>query len=129
MSLFPSNHKFYGFMDVMAWKNLREVVATLRFTPVAKTAVRIDYHQFSLFSNQDAWYRANGVATVRPLNAAAQSASRQAGSELDLTLTWTPRTWAAIDAGYARFFAGNYLGATGAKSDADFVYLQTTLKM
>jgi hypothetical protein len=129
MSLFPSNHKFYGFMDVMAWKNLREVVATLRFAPVAKTAVRIDYHQFALFSNQDAWYRANGVATVRPLNAAAQSASRQAGAELDLTLTWSPRPWAVIDAGYARFFAGHYLGATGAKSDADFFYLQTTLKL
>ena len=129
MNLFPSNHKFYGFIDAFAWKNLREFVATVRFTPLPKTAVRIDYHRFSLYSSQDAWYRANGVATVRPLNAAAQSAPSHAGDELDLTASWTPRQWVAIDAGYAKFFAGSYLGATGAASDANFFYLQATLKL
>jgi len=128
MNLFPSNHKFYGFMDVFAWKNLREFVATARFTPLAKTVVRLDYHRFSLYSSQDAWYRANGVATVRPLTAAAQSAPRHAGDEVDLTVTWTPRPWAAVDVGYSKFNAGSYLQATGARSDADFFYLQTTLK-
>ena len=129
MNLFPSNHKFYGFMDVFAWKNLREAVATVRFNPCAKTTVRIDYHTFDLYSNQDAWYRANGVATVRPLTVAAQSAPTHAGNELDLTATWTPRPWATIDVGYAKFFAGSYLGATGAKSDASFFYVQTTFKL
>ena len=96
--------------------------------PLAKTVVRLDYHRFSLYSSQDAWYRANGVATVRPLNAAAQSAPRHAGDEVDLTVTWTPRPWAAVDVGYSKFNAGSYLQATGARSDADFFYLQTTLK-
>jgi len=129
MNLFPSNHKFYGFMDAFAWKNLREAVATARFAPWAKTSVRVDYHRFSLYSSQDAWYRANAVATVRPLNAAAQGAPRRAGDELDLTFTWTPRPWIALDTGYAHFAAGPYLRATGAASNADFFYFQTTLKL
>jgi hypothetical protein len=129
MNLFPSNHKFYGFMDAFAWKNLREFVATARFTPLPQTVVRIDYHRFSLYSTQDAWYRANGVATVRPLNAAAQAAPSRAGDELDFTATWTPRPWAAIDLGYSRFSAGAYLQATGARSNAYFLYLQTTLRL
>jgi hypothetical protein len=128
MILFPSNHKWYGFMDVFAWKNLREAVATLRFNPVPTVAARVDYHVFSLYSTQDAWYRANGVATVRPLSLAAQSAPHKAGDELDATLTWTPKPWATVDLGWSRFFAGPYLGATGARSDANFVYAQTTLK-
>jgi hypothetical protein len=129
MNLFPSNHKqFYSLMDVFAWKNIREVTATLRFTPLPKTVVRIDYHRLSLYSSQDAWYRANAVATVRPLNAAAQSAPRRAGDALDLTATWTPQSWAVIDAGYSHFYASSYLGATGTKSDADFLYIQTTFK-
>ncbi|MGH2927241.1 MAG: alginate export family protein, partial [Solirubrobacteraceae bacterium] len=33
MTLFPSGHKWYGFMDVISWKNLREAVATVRFNP------------------------------------------------------------------------------------------------
>jgi hypothetical protein len=129
MTLFPSGHKWYGFMDVIGWKNLREMVATLRFTPLPKTAVRVDYHWFSLYTAQDAWYRKNGVATVRPLNAAAQNAPTGLGGELDLTFTWTPRPWAAFDVGYSEFFAGTYLGATGARSNASFFYFQTTLKM
>lgn len=129
MNLFPSNHKFYGFMDAFAWKNLREFVATVRFSPVPKTVVRLDYHRFSLYSEQDAWYRANGVSTVRALNAAAQNAPRHAGDELDVTATWTPSARATLDFGWAHFFAGPYLGATGAESDADFVYVQTTLKL
>ncbi|HKB57399.1 MAG TPA: alginate export family protein [Lacunisphaera sp.] len=130
MNLFPSNHKqFYSLMDVFAWKNIREVTVTLRFTPLPKTVVRIDYHRLSLYSSQDAWYRANAVATVRPLNAAAQSAPRRAGDALDLTATWTPRPWAVIDAGCSHFYAGSYLLATGAKSDANFVYIQTTFKL
>jgi hypothetical protein len=129
MTMFPSAHKWYGFMDVIGWKNMREFVATARFVPVAKTSVRVDYHWFSLFSAQDAWYRKNGVATVRPLNPAAQSAPTGIGDELDLTFIWTPRPWATVDLGWSRFFAGAYLGATGAQSDADFFYLQTTFKM
>lgn len=128
MNLFPSNHKFYGFMDVFAWKNLREVVATLRFTPAPKTTARIDYHHFSLYTSQDAWYRANGVATVRPLNAAAQRAPTSAGQEIDVTVTWTPRPWVTVDTGWSHFFAGSYLRATGAGNGADFIYVQTTLK-
>ena len=130
MNLFPSNHKqFYSLMDVVAWKNIREVTGTLRFTPLPKTVVRIDYHQLSLYSSQDAWYRANAVATVRPLNAAAQSGPRRAGDALDLTATWTPRPWVVIDVGGSHFYASSYLLATGAKSDANFVYIQTTFKL
>lgn len=128
MNLFPSNHKFYGFMDAFSWKNVAEWVATIRFAPLPKTVVRLDYHDFALFTTADAWYRANGVATVRPLNAAAQRASRDAGTEGDITVTWTPRPWAAFDLGWSHFWAGAYLQATGARSDARFLYVQTTLK-
>jgi len=129
MSLFPSTLKqYYSLMDVFAWKNLEEWTATARFSPLPKTTVRVDFHGFSLFTASDAWYRANGVATVRPLNAAAQHASRDAGTEFDVTYNWTPRPWAAFDLGWSRFNAGAYLKATGANSDADFYYVQTTLK-
>jgi hypothetical protein len=129
MNLFPSTHKqYYSLIDLFSWKNLREVTVTVRVSPLPKTTVRLDYHDVSLYSSQDAWYRANAVATVRPLNAAAQGAPNLAGEEFDLTVAWTPRPWIALDAGWGRFSAGPYLRATGASSDANFVYAQTTLK-
>ncbi len=91
--------------------------------------MRLDHHWFSLYTSQDAWYRANAVATVRPLNAAAQSAPRRTGDELDFTVSWAPRAWAALEAGWSHFSAGPYLRATGAGSGADFVYIQSSLKL
>ena len=62
-------------------------------------------------------------------NAAAQGAPRHAGDELDFTVGWTPRAWATVEAGWSHFSAGPYLRATGAASGADFVYIQTSLKL
>ena len=129
MNLFPSNHRKYGLMDVFAWKNLREAVASARVTPLPAISVRLDHHWFSLYTSQDAWYRANAVATVRPLNAAAQGAPRRAGDELDFTVSWVPDARAAVEAGWSHFAAGPYLRATGAASDADFVFIQTSFKL
>ena len=129
MDLFPSTHKMaYSQIDLFSWKNLRELTATARFSPLPKTTVRLDYHDVSLYSAQDSWYRANGVATVRPLTVAAQTAPRTTGNEVDLTVTWAPRPWVTLDAGWSRFSAGSYLRATGAGSDATFTYVQTALK-
>ena len=55
-------------------------------------------------------------------------ASSYAGSEVDLTLTYAPEKWLGFMAGYSHFFAGSYLSDTGASSDADFAYVQMTIK-
>lgn len=128
MNILPSNHNAYGLMDVFSWKNMRESTASIRLAPTPAVTLRVDYHWFSLYSAQDAWYRANAIATVRPLNAAAQGAPARAGQELDIIVTWAPRPWLALDAGWAHFYSGPYLGATGAQSDASFFYAQTSFK-
>lgn len=134
LNLLPTNHKFYGYMDLFAWKNLHNLAGQLRFTPYQdpKTTwrnlwVQLDYHAFWLYTNEDAWYRANGITTVRPVNAAARNADRFVGTELDLTVGYAPAKWLRLLAGYSRFFRGNYLQDTGADDDADFGYLQATV--
>jgi hypothetical protein len=139
LNLFPTNHKFYGYMDVFAWKNMHNVAGTFRFKLFqdAKRAghnliVQLDGHGFWLFTNDDAWYRANAVTVVRPLNATSRAANQFVGTEFDLTLNYnTPWKWMKWQAGYSHFFAGSYVHQTAAgangKSDADFGYVQTTL--
>ncbi|HVR75057.1 MAG TPA: alginate export family protein, partial [Planctomycetota bacterium] len=135
MNLFPTNHKFYGYMDVFAWKNLHNPAVQLKCTPWQDSLqpyrllfVQLDYHLFWLYTNEDAWYRANGVTAVRPLNAAARSADRFAGSEIDLTIGYNPTKWLKLLGGYSHFFAGDYLKDTGRSDDADFVYVQSILQ-
>ena len=126
-NLFPTNHKFYGYADFFSWQNIHDAAISLKAQPVKKVTTQLDYHAFWLANTDDSWYRANGVATVRPLTPAARAADNYVGSEIDFTVTWNVRKEVAIQAGYSHFFAGSYLGETGAQDDADFGYLQATV--
>jgi hypothetical protein len=118
-------------MDLFAWKNIHDPSLGLRVTPTKSLWLQLDGHAFWLYSTDDAWYRANGVTQVRPVNAAARAADPFAGSELDLTVGYSPLKWLKFLAGYSHFFAGQYLTdtktATAGDSDANFGYLQMTM--
>ena len=126
-NLFPTNHKYYGQMDVFSWQNMHDLEVSLKFSPVKKVNVKAEYHAFWLASTDDVWYRANGATAVRPLTPAARAASNYAGSEVDLTVTYAATKWLTFEAGYSHFFAGDYLADTGASDDADFGYVQATV--
>ncbi len=119
-NLFPTNHKFYGYMDVFAWQNIHNAAVSLSAAPSKKLKAQLDYHLFWIADTGDGWYRANGSTLVRPINNMADSF---AGSELDLTLIYKYCKNLTLQAGYSHFFAGDYLNATGASDDADFGYV------
>lgn len=126
-NLFPTNHKFYGQMDVFSWQNMKNLEVSFKCSPTKKLTAKAEFHAFWLADTNDSWYRANGIATVRPLTPAARAASDFAGFEADATLTYAVSKNVSIEGGYSHFFAGDYLSDTGASDDADFVYLQTTI--
>jgi len=143
LNLFPTNHKFYGYMDVLSWKNMKNVAATVRFKPLArldsslkKSILRLDYHWFWLKTNQDLWYRANAITPVATPAAAIRSAlPRDLGREFDLTWTWSPSPPYEILLGYSYFWTGDYLPAAratgsvlGRGDNARFAYAQFVVK-
>jgi hypothetical protein len=126
-NLFPTNHKFYGQMDVFSWQNMHDLEVAVKFNPAKKVTVKAEYHAFWLATTDDVWYRANGTTAVRPLTPAARNASNYAGSEVDLTVNYAATKWLTVEAGYSHFFAGDYLADTGASDDADFGYVQAII--
>ena len=126
-NLFPTNHKFYGIMDVFAWQNLHNAMLSFKVTPVKNVTAQVDYNAFWLADTNDTWYRANGITAVRPLNARSRAASDYVGSEVDLIVTWNATKNLQVQGGYSHFFAGDYLKGTGFHSDADFGYVQATI--
>ncbi len=122
-NLFPTNHKFYGYMDFFSWQNLHNPALSFSVAPSKNLTLRADGHLFWAAETSDAWYRANGTTAVRPVNSGADSYE---GAEIDLTALWKPKKWLTVQAGYSHFFAGDYLKATGASDDADFVYTSVT---
>ncbi len=126
-NLFPTNHKFYGIMDVFAWQNLHNAMLSFKVTPMKNVTAQVDYNAFWLADTNDVWYRANGLTAVRPLNATSRKASDYCGSEVDFIVTWNACKYVQVQGGYSHFFAGDYLKSTGFHSDADFGYVQATI--
>jgi hypothetical protein len=127
-NLYPTNHLFYGYMDTTGWINMHNPQLNLSFSPTPKLKVMLDYHLYWNATNSDAWYRVNGVTTVRPLNAAATGASSSfRGQEIDLTAIYKLHPHVGLMAGYSYFIAGDYLQATGASDDAHFGYVQVQI--
>jgi len=125
-NLFPTNHKFYGIMDLTAWQNMHQAVAELKVQPVKQVTAQLDYRAFFIASNDDFWYRANGTTAVRPLTPAARDAGQFEGSQIEFITTWNVCKYFQLQGGYAHFFAGDYLKDTGPHDDADFGYVQAT---
>lgn len=143
LNLFHTNHKFYGYMDVMGWKNMKNAAATLRLKPLVfldsslkKSILRLDYHLLWLKTTQDLWYRANAITAVAtPAVGIRSTLPNDVGQEFDLTWSWAPSPPYEILLGYSHFFAGDYLPAArasgttlGRGDNASFFYLQTVFK-
>lgn len=131
-NLYPTNHKFFGYMDLFAWKNIHNPRATLNLTPHKNVGVQLDYHLFWLADSEDFWYRANQAPVGVPARRDATGNSGDfVGSEIDLTVNWNVCKYAKVQGGYSHFFHGDFVTETEAgnngNNDADFVYVQTTL--
>ena len=131
VNLFPTNHKFYGYMDFFSWQNMRNPHVTGSIAPAQGATITLDYHAFWLATTSDFFYQVNG----QPRNTGGYGISPQAGSfvgqELDLVATYAFKTYGSIQAGYGHFFVGDYvnysLSAPGrGATDANFVYAQAT---
>ncbi len=123
-NLFPTNHNFYGYMAAFAWQNIHNPAVSFSVQPTKTVKLQLDYHAFWLADTSDAWYRANGVTQVRPING---NADDFVGTELDLTAGWKVCKNVTLLAGYSHFFTGDTAKATGAADDADFAYVQSTI--
>ncbi len=125
-NLFPSNHKFYGYMDLFSWQNLHNPMIGLQLSPMKNVTAELDYHGFWLADTKDTWYRSTGAA-VRPVAPAGQHVSSFVGTELDFVLNWKVNKHLTLGAGYCHFFTGDYVSSTGPSDAANLGYLTATI--
>ena len=139
-NLFPTNHLFYGYMDLSSLQNLHDVRLAYTVKPTVTSTIALEGHSHFLSRTTDFWYNVAGV----PRNVATAavgsggsyrinpSYSKHVGEELDLVGAWTFRPYAQIEAGACRYFRGDYikqsLAAVGSK-DASYFYVQLTLNL
>jgi hypothetical protein len=138
-NLFPTNHKFYGYMDMVSLQNIHDVRGIIQLKPHPQVSVALEGHGFWLANTQDSFYSVSGVA--RGGTAATPGGTgygvnpgygSYVGSEIDLIAGWAVTRYAQLEAGLGHFFVGDYIKqslsspAFGSK-DANYLYLQFNL--
>ncbi len=137
-NLFPTNHKLYGFMDLVSLQNIHDLRVTSSIKPLARLTLTADYHAFWLASTSDNFYtvagaRRGGITTTPGTGYGINPGyGSYVGSEVDLTAAFALKPWATLQAGYGHFFVGDYVKQSLAapavgSQDANWIYAQLNL--
>lgn len=117
--LFPLGHRYLGFADQISRRNIVAAHAGVSVKPVDRLTVSATAHRFRLAERSDAYYNLPGGILVP-----AGSASKDVGTELDLTLAAKLDRHADFLIGYSRFLVDDVIEDSAATSnDLDFFYL------
>lgn len=130
-NLFPTNHKHYGIMDLVGWRNIHDVRLNLTVKPIKKLTVAVDYHMFWLADTHDFFYPQGGSGRNGLGYGRNSSYDSYLGSEVDIDVNYPITPWLAFRGGYGHFFTGSYIDSSkasrGGSTDSDWVYIQGTL--
>lgn len=139
-NLFPTNHLFYGYMDLSSLQNLHDIRLAYTVKPTPTTSVALEGQLHYLAKTTDFWYNVAGVPrnfTGAPVGSGGgyrinPSYSHEIGQEIDLVGAWSITHYAQIELGLSHYFRGDYikqsLSAVGSR-DANYAYLQLTLNL
>lgn len=132
-NLFPTNHKFYGYMDFVSLQNIHDVRGIYQMKPHPRLSLALEGHLFWLADTADNFYnvgggaRGGGAANANGYGVNSNYGSF-VGSEIDLIAGFALTRYAQLEAGFGHFFAGDYVNRTfrniGGAVDANYVYTQ-----
>jgi hypothetical protein len=126
--LFPTSHKFNGYMNFLSLDNIHDVRAIFQIKPCPRLSLAVEGHGFWLADTRDAFYNVSGVARTTGGYGIHPGYSSFVGTELDVIAGYALTKFAQLEVGYGHFFTGEYiqqsLAASGGNSDANYVYTQ-----
>lgn len=123
-NLYPTGHKFYGYMDRASLQNLRNFALHL-FLKLSKDAnLEISYHNINLDTSSDSLY----LASRKPFIQGQKDQSKEVGDELDFALTYKLKKNFNFLLGYSYFKTGKFLEENDRADDGEFFYFQTVVK-
>ncbi|MCD6049314.1 MAG: hypothetical protein K0Q55_717 [Verrucomicrobia bacterium] len=135
-NLFPTNHKFYGFMDFVSLQNIHNVRLQTSIKPIPRLTLLLEGQFFWLADTSDNFYavtgaRRGGIAATPGTGYGINPGySSYVGSEIDLVATYQVSPHITVEAAYCHFFRGDYVkqslsGAAFGSTDANYFYVQT----
>ena len=117
----------FPFFNLM---NLQDVFAELVFRPHERVTVRTDYHWLRVTEGRDFWYSGGGAQKDDLFGYAGTPArgNRELAHLVDLSLTVTITSWMTLGGYYGHAFGGDVVTGTFDGGDADYGFIETTLR-
>jgi len=124
-NLFPTNHPFYGYADLIGLRNMHDFRGTAAVSLHPRVQLEFDYHHFLLASPRGPWKDARG--RLLGLDPAGLS-GRDIGQELDFTFRLPVQQHLHLLGGYSLFLPGRFAERTRGPEPHRFAYIQTTVR-
>jgi hypothetical protein len=116
----------FPFFNLM---NLQDVFASLLLRPHERVTLRTNYHWLRLTESADAWWSGGGAQKDDLFGFAAQiGGGHDLAHLVDLSATITVTPWMTIGAYYGHAFGGDVVAANFDGSEADYGFIETTLR-
>ena len=123
--LYPSVHDRHGLIDMVGWKNVRDLGLGFRYDPDKATSVKLQFHAFGLDSARDAWYGAGGGPNRRPggvFRDPTGAKGRDLGDEFDVDAARNLNARQTVRAGLGVFRPGRFVRAFNGSATRDQVW-------
>ncbi len=105
--LYASNHNVFGLVDLLGWRNLRQVRGGVEVSPRKTMKATVDFRTLHLASRWDGLYGSSSSVLVKA--PATGALSTDVGKEVDATFRYQTSRNTEIGAGYGHLFAGSFL--------------------
>jgi len=124
--LYPTAHLWYGYNDLVGWRNLKNVRFGADLRPHRKLKVKLDYHAFWLANRNDGLYNVAGVRTVAAPQGGAADA--KIGDEVNATFVVPLTPTVTVGGGVGHLFPGAFLEANTSGHGNTFTFLFTSFR-
>lgn len=116
---FSGRAMFYGRMNLMHWKNLKDAQINLELKPLSFIGVKIEYHRFYLAESKDAWYFNSKLYRDK-----TGESGDDLGQEFDIVVKIKAIKGNKLELGYGYFMPGEFVKAVASDDDAGYFYGQ-----
>ncbi len=121
VDLYPTAHLWYGYVDQVGWRNIKNIRLGAELAPRKKLQLRFDFHSFWLASKQDGLYNVGGRLTIAPPPGGAQKT--KIGDEVNAVFTVPVSDLLSLGGGVGHLFPGPFVQANSPGSGHTFSYL------
>ena len=110
-NIYPTNHQKYGYMDYVAWQNMKELCIRNQFM-LDDLTVKLNLHNFSLKSAYDSMYDAGSLLGISGRRDVTGKSGTDIGREIDLVMAKKLKCNVDVEIGISKLYAGDFIKNT-----------------